>query len=219
MWSFSLYDTIFVTLKPKFYLWYPYSSTFVEKNFCRMTKKFTKNLTIAQIPKILIPKPLKVRMVIRPPYVINKNSGSDIEMVKEIAKILKTELVLSHSDKPLDFGYLQPNGTPTGAFGAAYYHKADLVIGAFLVNQDRYRLLDISCSYYSEQRHWCVPRATKIPSWKQVFVTMKLETWCLIFGIYIIITTLLWGLDVVKNVETAYRKLCNCFFISLRIFL
>ncbi|KAJ3663259.1 hypothetical protein Zmor_007562 [Zophobas morio] len=179
MWSFSVYDTIFLTFSsptPKLYMWYPYSSTFVEKNFCRMTQEFKKNLAITQVPKIFIPNPLKVRMVVRPPYVINKNSGSDIVMTKEIAKILHTELVLSHSDIPLDFGYRQPNGTITGAFGAVYYHKADLAIGGFLINQDRYRLLDISCSYYTDRRYWCVSRATKIPSWKQVFITMNLET-------------------------------------------
>ena len=168
---------------------------------------------------MFIPNPLKVRVVLHPPSVITKDSGSDIQLIKELAKILQTELELSHSDNPLGFGYLQPNGTITGAFGAVYYQKVDLAIGTLLLNQDRYRLLDTSFTYHNERWYWCVPRATKMPSWKQVFVAMKLETWCLICSTYVTITVLLWCFSLTKSAEATYPSISNCFLINFCMFL
>ena len=220
IWSFSVYDVIFLSFStptPKLYMWYPYSATLVAKNFCWTRQEFHKNLRITQVPKIFIPNPLKVRIVLNPPSVINTDRGRDVQIIKEIAKILQTELVFSHSDKPLDFGRLLPNGT--GALAAAYHHETDLIIGGFMLNKDRYTLLDTSYSYYSERWYWCVPRAAKVSSWKHVFITMKLETWSLIFATYITITTLLWSLNLMNHAETLYGNLYNWFFINFRIFL
>ncbi|KAJ3663256.1 hypothetical protein Zmor_007559 [Zophobas morio] len=215
-----MYDTIFLKFDNptlKIYLWYPYSPTLIEKD-CHTVEQLTNNLTITQVPKILIPNPLKVEVVLNPPTVIDKNSGSDIQVVKEIARILQTELIVSHSDKPFDFGYIHPNGTITGMFGAVYYQKTDLAIG-WLLNLIRYQLLDVSYTYRIERFDWCVPQARKVPSWKQVFITMKIETWLLIFGTLVITTVLLWCFSLTQNTETVYKNICNCFFINFCVLL
>ncbi|KAJ3663258.1 hypothetical protein Zmor_007561 [Zophobas morio] len=207
------------TTPPKLYIWYPYSSILIEKNSCSTIEELNKKLNVTQIPKTLIPNPLNVRIVVNPPSIISINSGSDIQIVKEIAKIFQTELLLSENDKPLDFGYVQPNGTITGAFGAVYYQEVDLAAGALLLNADRFKLVDVSYHYHNERWYWCVPRASKIPSWKQVFVTMKLQTWFMIFGTYIIISVLLWCFSLITKVEIVYKNLWNCFFIKFCILL
>ncbi|KAJ3663257.1 hypothetical protein Zmor_007560 [Zophobas morio] len=220
IWTLSVYDIVFFTFGTSTtYFWYPYSSTLLEKNSCWIRNEFTKTITVNQVPKLLIPNPLRVQVVFYKPYVISKKSGRDIRIVTELAKILQTELLVTHSDQPFDFGYLLPNGTITGMFGSVYYQKADLAIGSFILNLDRYRFIDTSYSYYNEHFYWCVPRATKLSPWKEVFAAMNLETWCLILGIYIIVAVLLWCFSLLKKSETFYKNISNCFFVNFCILL
>ncbi|KAJ3641584.1 hypothetical protein Zmor_028086 [Zophobas morio] len=217
LWSSYIYDVVVVTVS-KLYIWHPYLSSLTVRNICSKTT-FNKTLTISEVPRVLVPHPLKVEVVVFPPYVITNDAGGDIAIVKELAQIMKTDLFVNHSETPFDFGVVLENGTVSGMFGAAYYHKSDMSIGGFILDPDRYTLLDASYTYHNEFYYWCVPRARKLPSWKQVFETMTLDTWLLIFVAYITIATLAWCSSSVKKEENVYKLMSNCLFYNLEIFL
>ncbi|KAH0809587.1 hypothetical protein GEV33_013204 [Tenebrio molitor] len=222
-WQSNIYDLMLVLFRnsqtPNIFLWYPYFPTITKIDSCEFFKPLQKKLSLTEVPKMLIPRPLKVEVVIFPPYVISHDSGSDIRIVKELAAAMGTQASVNHSDIPFNFGIVLPNKTVSGMFGAAYYERVDMAIGGFILQPDKYALLDASYPYHNEFYYWCVPRAHKLPSWKQVFDTMNLETWILILLAYIVFTVVLWSLSSIRRQESFYNVITNCFFNIFAIFI
>jgi hypothetical protein len=222
-WQSNIYDLMLVLFRnsqtPNIFLWYPYFPTITKIDSCEFFKPLQKKLSLTEVPKMLIPRPLKVEVVIFPPYVISHDSGSDIRIVKELAAAMGTQASVNHSDIPFNFGIVLPDKTVSGMFGAAYYERVDMAIGGFILQPDKYALLDASYPYHNEFYYWCVPRAHKLPSWKQVFDTMNLETWILILLAYIVFTMVLWSLSSIRRQESFYNVITNCFFNIFAIFI
>jgi hypothetical protein len=222
-WQSHIYDLMLVLFRnsqtPNIFLWYPYFPTITKIDSCEFFKPLQKKLSLTEVPKMLIPRPLKVEVVIFPPYVISHDSGSDIRIVKELAAAMGTQASVNHSDIPFNFGIVLPDKTVSGMFGAAYYERVDMAIGGFILQPDKYALLDASYPYHNEFYYWCVPRAHKLPSWKQVFDTMNLETWILILLAYIVFTVVLWSLSSIRRQESFYNVITNCFFNIFAIFI
>lgn len=204
LWSFNVYKIIIFVNRhdsPVIFFWYPYYSNLTKISNCRIPQNLSKKHTfkIGQVPSVFTPKPLKTQIVIFPPYVLSPNTGSDISIIAELSKILKCEYLTSRSRIPYDFGTSFPNKTVTGMVAEVYHQRVDLAIGGFILQPDRFELLDSSYPYFNEVYFWCVPKSRKTTSWREIFTTLRPETWFLIFLTLLTLTTILWLFSLVKN--------------------
>jgi hypothetical protein len=222
LWSLNIYNAVVYSFKEgrSIYFWYPYFKNVTVMGSCEVGPDIkARKPSFGDIPKVLIPNPLKVEIVIHPPYITSKSEGLDIQIVKEFARIFNTELLISHSAKPYDYGMIFFNGTATGMSGEVFHKRVDMGVGSFILQPERFEYLDSSYPYYNEMYYWCVPRARRIISWRQVFATLQWQTWLLILFIFVAYTMILYLLSLMEVKESFYKKFSNSVFNNFAIFI
>nr|XP_015840281.1 PREDICTED: uncharacterized protein LOC107399113 [Tribolium castaneum] len=183
LWSFNIYKIV-VYVEEKTYLWYPYHGSLT------IGTPFGGGAFTGTPPRAFTPNPLKVQVVVFVPYVLDPSHGSDISIIQHLGEILQTGVVITHSETPYDFGTSYPNNTVTGMVSEVYHQRVDLALGGFILQPDRFALLDSSYPYSNEVYSWCVPQAGRSISWRQVVVALRPQTWVLIVLVFLQVTVI-----------------------------
>lgn len=204
------------------YTWFPYSNGNCGTNFTNSViinecknGIFARNtkIFVDKIPKNLNKCPIRVRTVIWPPYVVppetrirNKNNvnftdGLEIVLLNNIANIANFSVIYSVSNKSLDWGALDYMGETRGLFKTLSAEEVDMGISSLAATPIRYMNLDPSTPYTFESMTWCVPKANLKPEWLSIYQSYSLNTWLLIFAVYITESVFFYILSYNKDVK------------------
>ncbi|PSN41928.1 Ionotropic receptor 573 [Blattella germanica] len=192
---------------------------------------FDRNSSIfpSKIPFDLQGCPIKIATFPWPPFIFNSrgtrmtdkvyyNSGLEIKLVGEIAKVLNMSLqYLPPPPNDSKWGRRTDSGSWTGILGEVFHGRADLAFASLAATEDRLMHLSPSVTYWSNAVIWVVPRPQYIAGWKGMFIVFELVTWTALTIVYFIASTLIWCVAKSSHIcreSAAFCKLSSCMTLT-----
>lgn len=129
--------------------------------------------------------PIKVTTFYMAPFVMLKKQelvGRDADLMKTLSQVLNFKLEIELMNGTIPWGYLNANGTGTGAISKLLNNETDLIIGDYFLKSDRKKFFDNSDPYFESHLIFVVPVAEKLSSFEKLFQPFELEVWILFFG-------------------------------------
>jgi ABC-type amino acid transport substrate-binding protein len=132
-----------------------------------------------------------------PPFTLLKESkllGRDGELITTISKALNFKLDIDIVNGSIPWGYLNVNGTATGAMEKLLKNESDLIIGDYFLKADRLKFFDNSDPYFESKMVFVIPVAEPLSSFEKLAQPFESPVWfCLIgvicSGIFVIFIT------------------------------
>ncbi|KAL3273606.1 hypothetical protein HHI36_015038 [Cryptolaemus montrouzieri] len=115
------------------------------------------------------------------PFVISKNKGFEIEILKNMAEYLNTTFDLEISMKSEDWGD-KVNGTWQDNFGKIF-NTLKIGIGNVAIEADRIDDFDFTFSHYTTTLIWVVPIADYVEKWRVLTIIFSLDIWAISFSV------------------------------------
>lgn len=161
-----------------------------------------------KIPNNLKGCPISILGVIWHPFLNHNTStgddpGIDREILDVIAERINFTIELDTSEGT--WGDRAPNGTWSGMMGALKRGQAEVGIGAIYPDNQIHEDFDSTMSYLQDSYVWIVPRARKIPEWKNLVIILKPKMW-LTTLVAFWICTVVWYFLAKSRFETGIKN-------------
>lgn len=126
---------------------------------------------------------IDVVSMIYPPYVIDEESGFEIQLIREIGKKLNFTLNFAIENVTSDWNE-GSGGNWTGKLGHVKNFSA-VGLGNFQAMEAMGSDFSFSVDYFHDSMIWVVPRADRLPRWLVVFVLFTPDVWLAWFLIFL----------------------------------
>lgn len=161
-----------------------------------------------KIPENLKGCPIGILGVIWHPFLNhNTSTGEDPGIDREILDIIaeRINFTIELDTSQGTWGNRAPNGTWSGMMGALKRGQAEVGIGAIYPEIEIHEDFDSTMSYLQDSYVWIVPRAMRIPEWKNLVVILKPKMWLTTLVVFWI-CTVVWYLLVKSSFETGLKN-------------
>ncbi|KAL3273608.1 hypothetical protein HHI36_015040 [Cryptolaemus montrouzieri] len=115
------------------------------------------------------------------PFIINKNQGIEIELLKNMAEHLNTTFDMQITMKSEDWGD-KVNGAWQDNFGKIF-NTLKIGIGNVAIEADRIEDFDFTFSHYTTTLIWVVPIANYMKKWRVLTIIFSLDLWAISFAV------------------------------------
>ncbi|XP_076314970.1 putative glutamate receptor [Tachypleus tridentatus] len=155
------------------------------------------------INKYLENKTLKVVTIIRPPFVLEKEShtqqkvytGLVFDLLHELSKKFKFSYV---TEEPQDgnFGARLQNGSWNGMIGMLERKEADIAVGSLTITRDREDAIDFTFPFYEEPTKILLPKPETESKLWTVAKPFRWQVWLAVLLVLFLISTTIYFLNL-----------------------
>ncbi|XP_031353600.1 uncharacterized protein LOC116178281 [Photinus pyralis] len=153
-----------------------------------------------------------------PPFVVDESRGFEINILKEIGKILDIRFNIKMINTAVDWGIRLGHNNWSGPLATVYKESA-IAVGNILPHPNYDADFDLSIEYFRERMAWVVPTAHPIPRWQNIFVIFTYELWLVCACFYIVASVLLYATSRFVEEVLCYQHLSTNFLFCLEIIL